>query len=153
MTVYWEDLNIDDTFNSDKNLFLTAEEIIEFASQFDPQPYHLDPVAAEASIFGGLCASGWQISAMAQRMITDCFHIRKISILGLSGVKQLQWKKAAFAGDSLSIEMRLIDKNPESYLSDVGVVEMECTVRNQKEDTIIFLINSLLIARKEAGND
>ena len=68
-------------------------EIIEFASEFDPQPYHLDPVAAEASIFGELCASGWQISALTQRMITDCFRDRKILILGLCGVKQLQWRK------------------------------------------------------------
>ncbi len=151
MTVYWEDLSIGDTFYSNKNLALNAEEIIEFASEFDPQPYHLDPVAAEASIFGELCASGWQISALTQRMITDCFRDRKILILGLCGVKQLQWRKAVYAGDALSIEMRLIDKDPESYLSNVGVVEMECTVRNQEEDTIIFLTNSLLIPLKDAG--
>ena len=60
MTRYWQDLEVGETFSTSDSLTLEREDILEFAAEFDPQPYHLDREAAEASIFGGLCASGWR---------------------------------------------------------------------------------------------
>ncbi|MEY4218317.1 MAG: hypothetical protein RL686_824 [Pseudomonadota bacterium] len=88
---YWEDMQP----GSERDLGSispTREEIIAFATQFDPQPFHLDDEAAKASVFGGLCASGWHTCSMAMRlMVTNFLH--EASSLGSPGLENLQWKK------------------------------------------------------------
>mgnify|MGYP001186800787 FL=1 len=146
MTIYWEDLSVGDTFISESNLTINSEDIIEFASKYDPQPYHLDPSAAEASIFGGLCASGWQISALTLRMISDRFKAEEIAMMGLASVEKLRWEKAVFAGDTLSVKVNLIEKIATSRLPKTGTIIAEAWVRNQKNESVATLTNSFLIS-------
>ena len=149
MTIYWEDLKIGDRFSSQNNSTLGEEEIIEFALEFDPQPYHLDPNVAEASIFGGLCASGWQISALTLKMVSECFRTKKIALMGLASVERLRWKKPVFAGDILTVEVALIKKYPKSHLPNMGKITADISVKNQKNEIALTLTNSFLISLKD----
>lgn len=149
MTRYWQDLEVGQTFSTSDSLTLTREDILEFAAEFDPQPYHLDHEAAEASIFGGLCASGWQVSAMMMRLLTDTFHQQEIALLGVASVQQMRWKIPVFAGDSLTAEITVIDRGDTSGQPGVGTLDVEILVRNQKDQPVITLQNRLLIALRE----
>ena len=153
MTIYWEDLSVGDTFISERDLTINSEDIIEFASKYDPQPYHLDSSAAETSIFGGLCASGWQISALTLRMISDCFRTEKIAIMGLASVEKLRWEKAVFAGDALSVKVNLIEKIATSRLENIGTIIAEALVRTHKNETVAILTNSFLISMKKEDHE
>ena len=153
MTIYWEDLKIGDRFSSQNNSTLGEEEIIEFALEFDPQPYHLDPNVAEASIFGGLCASGWQISALTLKMVSECFRTKKIALMGLASVERLRWKKPVFAGDILTAEVALIKKYPKSHLPNMGKITADISVKNQKNEIALTLTNSFLISLKDKNHE
>lgn len=149
MTRYWQDLEVGQTFSTSDSLTLRREDILEFAAEFDPQPYHLDHEAAEASIFGGLCASGWQVSAMMMRLLTDTFHQQEIALLGVASVQQMRWKIPVFAGDSLTAEIAVIDSSDSSGQPGVGTIDVDILVRNQKDQPVITLQNRLLIAHRE----
>ena len=69
---YWQDLRPGERFKT-RSITISKQDILEFAADFDPQPYHLNPEAAEGSIFGGLCASGWHVTAVMMRLLTDTF--------------------------------------------------------------------------------
>ena len=149
MTRYWQDLEVGETFSTSDSLTLEREDILEFAAEFDPQPYHLDREAAEASIFGGLCASGWQVSAMMMRLLTDTFHQQEIALLGVASVQQMRWKIPVFAGDSLTAEIAVIDRDESSGQPGVGTLDVEILVSNQKDQPVITLKNRLLIAHRD----
>ena len=145
MTRYWQDLAVGDTFSTSDALTLTREDILAFAAEFDPQPYHLDKEAAEASIFGGLCASGWQVSAMMMRLLTDTFHEQAIALLGVASVQQMRWKIPVFAGDSLTAKITVIDRKETSGQDGLGTVDVEIQVSNQKDQAVIQLQTRLLV--------
>ena len=95
---------------------VTRDEVIAFAEEFDPQPFHLDEDAAKASILGGLCASGWHTCAMIMRMLCDSFVCRMAS-LGSNGLDEVKWVKPVYAGETLAgtaavLETRRSSKNP-----------------------------------------
>jgi acyl dehydratase len=149
MALYWQNLQVGDTFTTTESLTLTREDILEFAAEFDPQPYHLDKEAAEASIFGGLCASGWQVSALMMRLLTDTFHAKDIAILGVASVQEVRWKLPVFADDSLNAQVRITDRAAESGQAGVGTVDVTVEVSNQNDKPVITVQNRLLIAHQE----
>ena len=95
MTLYWEDFKVGETVEMGRHTF-TEAEIIEFAQQFDPQPFHTDPVAAKASFFGGLIASGWHTCAVCMRLNCDSYINRSVS-LGSPGLDNIRWLEAGAA--------------------------------------------------------
>ena len=93
---YWEDFQPGQVRELGSTT-VSRDEIIQFATQFDPQPFHLDDEAAKASVFGGLCASGWHTCAMAMRlMVTNFLH--ETSSLGSPGLDNLKWASSSFSG-------------------------------------------------------
>ena len=145
---HWSDIQPGETFNT-QSIPISRRDILEFAAEFDPQPYHLDSDAADDSIFGGLCASGWQVSAMMMRLLTDTFHQQEIALLGVASVQQMRWKIPVFAGDSLTAEITVIDRNETSGQPGVGTIDAEILVRNQKDQPVITLGNRLLVAHRD----
>ena len=131
--LYWEDLSVGETRDLG-SLSPTAEEIVAFASQWDPQPFHLDPEAAKDSVFGALCASGWHTCAMAMRlMVTNFLH--DTSSLGSPGLESLKWLKPVFPGDTLThtiTEKRVMGKRP-----DVGLVRTIWEMVNQHGEPVL----------------
>jgi acyl dehydratase len=143
-TRYWQDLLPGECFETE-NITISRQDILDFAADFDPQPYHLNSEAAEESIFGGLCASGWHVTAVMMRLLTDTFTGQHIELLGSNGVSDLRWRKPVFAGDSLSARIKVVDHEAASADSPFGYINCDVEVDNQNGDQVIALTTSLMI--------
>ena len=116
----------------------TREEIIAFASQFDPQPFHLDEEAAKASVFGGLCASGWHTCSLAMRlMVTNFLH--NTTSLGSPGLDGVKWPRPVFPGDTLRLQHTVLETKPMSKRPDVGMVHTVWEMFNQNGDKVLHM--------------
>ena len=134
---YWEDMHPGDVRDLG-TITPTREEIIAFASQFDPQPFHLDDEAAQASVFGALCASGWHTCSMAMRlMVTNFLH--QAASLGSPGLENIKWLKPVLPGDTLRLEHSVIETRPMSKRPDVGLVRTEWNMFNQHGDKVLHM--------------
>ncbi|MFO1034160.1 MAG: MaoC family dehydratase [Hyphomicrobiales bacterium] len=103
---------------------ITAEEIIAFAQEFDPQPFHLDEAAGKASILGGLAASGWHTTSLLFRMMCDAC-ISRSEILGSNLIDEVKWLKPVLADDELAGEFRITSARPSGSRPDIGILKFE----------------------------
>ena len=110
---------------------VTKDEVIGFAREFDPQPFHLDEAAAKASIFGGLCASGWHSCAMLMRMMCDAY-LNNTASLGSSGLSEVKWLKPVFVGETLAGKMTVLSARISAKRPGMGIVECRWDLRNDK---------------------
>ena len=101
---------------------VTAQEIREFASEFDPQRFHLDEEAAEASLLGGLAASGWHVCAMFMRLLADGWMNKTVS-MGSNGVPEVKWLKPVYAGETLSGSVTILTKRVSSKRPEMGIFQ------------------------------
>jgi len=149
VTRHWEDIAAGERFTTGQ-LLISREEILAFAAEFDPQPYHLDAEAAEASIFGGLCASGWQVTALMMRLLSDSLHRAGVPVLGVTAVPRLRWKIPVFAGDSLAASITVSGRSPEAPLPGAGSIDVAVVVENGKGLPVIELESRLMVPRSGA---
>jgi acyl dehydratase len=112
---------------------LTEEEVLDFARQFDPQLFHVDPVAAERSVFGGLVASGWHSAAIFMRLYVDEVLGRAVS-MGSPGVEELRWFVPVRPGDVVRGRVRILETSPSSLRADRGTVIAFCELLNQRDE-------------------
>ena len=117
---------------------VTREEIVDFARRYDPQPFHLDEDAAAGSLFGGLCASGWQTCALTMRMMCDDYLNRSAS-LGSPGVDQLRWTRPVHPGDTLRVRMTVLQARPMASKPGVGLVQSRWEVFNQHDALVLSM--------------
>jgi acyl dehydratase len=145
MDGYYEDLAVGDTeaFGSYE---VTAEEITEFAGRYDPQPFHVDSEAAEASLFGGLIASGWHTGAICMRLLVDN-QLNDSRAMGAIGVDDLRWPTAVRPGDTLRVETEVRDKEP--WRPGIGLVHSGATVFNQGDETVMTMTGLVLFERRD----
>jgi acyl dehydratase len=129
---------------------VTAAEIIEFASEFDYQPMHLDEDAGKASILGGLSASGWHTCAMFMRMMCDAFLLDSTS-QGAPGVDYVRWKKPVLAGDSLSGTSTVTAVRASASRPGLGFVTVRHELVNQRGETVLELQNTGMFLTREAA--
>lgn len=134
---YWEDLK-PGTVRDLGSVRVTAEEIIAFAQQFDPQPFHLDRTAGRASIFGHLCASGWHTCAMAMRLTVDNF-LNDSSSMGSPGLEDLRWLKPVYPGDTLGLQHAILESRPLRKRIDVGLVRASWEMFNQNGEKVLHM--------------
>ena len=135
--VWWEDVDVGQVLDLG-SLSPTAEEIVAFATQFDPQPFHLSEEAGQASVFGGLCASGWHTCRLAMRlMVTNFLH--QSSSLGSPGLENIRWLKPVFPGDTLSLRQTVLEKRPMSKRPDVGLLRTKWEMFNQRGDQVLHM--------------
>jgi acyl dehydratase len=109
---------------------VTAEEILAFAAEFDPQPFHLDACLGEASILGGLAASGWHVSAMLMRMMADSW-LNSSASMGSNGVPDMKWLKPVLAGEILTGSMTIISKRISSKRPEMGIFQSGFELSNE----------------------
>jgi len=129
---------------------VTAEEIIEFAMEFDPQPMHLSEEAGKASILGGLAASGWHTCGMLMRMTVDSYIGQSSAHAGL-GVDFVEWKKPVLAGDTLTGSSTVVERRVSKSRPDRGVVKLRHELQNQNGDTVCIVeLNAMLATSAEA---
>ncbi|NHN42891.1 MaoC family dehydratase [Halorubellus sp. JP-L1] len=141
---YYEDLTVGETHDAGPRT-VTDEEIIEFAEKYDPQSFHVDREAADASMFGGLAASGWHTASVAMRLLVDGYF-EDVEIGGALGVDDLRWRKPVYAGDELSITVTVADK--EIWDDDRGRVEFDLEAYNQ-DDVLVHSRTELVLVFRE----
>ncbi len=126
---------------------VTAEEIIAFAREFDPQPMHLSEEAGKASILGGLSASGWHTSGMMMRMLTDAFLLESTS-QGSPGIDFLEWRNPVLAGDTLSGTTTVVEARPLRSRPGIGVVRFRHEIVNQKGEPVCTGENAIMMGMR-----
>src|SRR5687767_14384046 len=132
---YWEDLE-PGSVRELGSVTPSAEDIKEFAEQFDPQPFHIDEVAGRRSIFGNLCASGWHTCAMAMRLTVDNFLAESAS-MGSPGLESLRWLKPVYPGDRLTLQHTILESRPLRKRPDVGLVRSRWEMFNQNGEKVL----------------
>ena len=125
---------------------VTETEIIAFARDFDPQPFHIDPDAADASIFGGIIASGWHTCALTMRLLVDGFLSHATS-MGSPGVEQIRWLRPVRPGDTLTARIRVLEKRPSQSKPDRGSIKSLTEVTNQAGDLVMTMESFVLMGR------
>lgn len=144
--IYLEDLAVGDMFKSE-SYRLDQEQIIEFARQYDPQPFHVDPIAAENTPFRGLAASGWHTTAITMRLLVGSFPIGG----GMIGAgAEIEWPRATRSGDSLRVETRVVDIRHSRSKPDRGIVTLECLTKNQNDEICQRLVTKVFVTRRPA---
>ena len=112
-----------------KSIELDQSAISAFASQFDPQPYHLDASAADQSIFGGLCASGWHIAALATRLVIETLLANGLPFVEMYSVSRLKWSRPTFVNEQISVRVTLGTSDEESPIANTRCQTLEIEVR------------------------
>jgi acyl dehydratase len=144
--VYFEDVVVGQTERFGR-YEVTAKEIVEYARQFDPQPFHVDEEAAKQSMFEGLIASGWHTGAMFIRMICD-HALPQAATMGALGFDDLKWLRPVRPGDVLSVETRVAEKVDRPSRHGVGTVKIEGRVLNQRDEAVMTLTSLVLYRRR-----
>src|SRR6202171_3341337 len=145
-SLYLNDLHVGQRFTSGTYL-MEETRIKEFAAEFDPQPFHLDEAAAEASLFKGLAASGWHTAAVAMRLLVTGGLPFENGLVGLGG--EIAWPRPTRPGDILHVESEIVGITPSRSKPDQGIVTVRGTTLNQHGDAVFILTAKLLVPRRK----
>ncbi len=151
VTRYYEDLTVGDVFETG-GYTVTKEEIVEFAEQFDPQPFHVDEEAAAESMFGELVASGLHTLCLSVRLfVTDVVQGENgVANMGGLGMDDLRWHEPVRPGETLRVRVEVLEKNPSESRSDRGYVTFGRSVVVD-DATVLSITSSNVIRRRDAG--
>ena len=145
---YWEDYEIGSEHEfGDKTV--TREEIVDYAREFDPQPFHLSEEAGKASILGGLAASGWHTCSIAMRLFFDTI-LQFTAGEGSPGVDATEWRKPVLAGDVLSGSITVLEARPMRSRPGLGVVRLRHEIINQRGELVLAMEHPFMV-RIRAG--
>lgn len=147
--LYFEDI-VPGTKSAFGRYEVTREEVIDFASKYDPQPFHLSDEAAAQTYFGRLSASGWHTAAMMMRMLVDNMSDIQQAGLGSPGLDELRWLKPVYPGDVLRVETEVLDKRPSRSRADMGSFRSRATIYNQDDVAVMTATSIGLIRRRPA---
>ncbi|AKM10080.1 MaoC family dehydratase [Croceicoccus naphthovorans] len=145
---YYEDLTVGETA-SYGHYPITRDEVIEFASRYDPQDFHLDDKAAEAGFFGRLTGSGWMTCAVTMRMIADRFKDSQLQVCGGSGAEELAWKIPVNPGDTLTVRETLLGKRRSKSRPELGLRRTRFETLNQDGDVVLHMIVSDMVRTRD----
>jgi acyl dehydratase len=140
-----EDLRVGQRFTTGTHR-IEAAEIIAFARQFDPQPFHTDPVAAEGSFFEGLAASGWHTASISMRLQVESGPKLAWGIVGAGG--EIGWPRAVRPGDTLRVESEILAITPSRSRPDRGMITLKSETRNQAGEAVQILVARLVVPRR-----
>lgn len=144
---YWEDFTEGLTMEFGPKK-VERDEVIDFATKFDPQPFHLSEEAGKASLFKGLAASGWHTAGMVMRMMCDGF-ILDSSSLGSPGLDGLKWLKPVLVGDEIRARMRVLATRPMKSKPHVGLVQTVWEAINQRDEVVMVIESWAMFGRRE----
>jgi acyl dehydratase len=128
----------------------TAEEIVEFAERFDPQPFHIDESAAASSPFGGLIASGWHTCSVMMGICVRGLLVESTSI-GSPGIDDIRWIKPVRPGDTIHLFNTIVDKRASTSRPDRGIVSFLWEGINQTGDTVVTVRSKVLFGLRGAA--
>ena len=143
---YLEDLAVGQVFGSER-LRIDEEQILRFAGEFDPQPFHLDAQAACQTIFGGLAASGWHTAALTMRLLVDSPFKPAGGIVG-AGIEELRWPRPVRPGDELRVESEVLEVRESRSRPEQGMIKVRTTTLNQHGEAVQVFVGNLVVRRK-----
>jgi acyl dehydratase len=146
---YLEDYFVGQVFNSSR-LKVEKDEIIEFGKRFDPQPYHVDEVAARNTVFRGLAASGWHTAAMTMRILVDGDFKPAGGIIGV-GFDELSWPRPVRPGDELHAKSEVLEVRPSKSRPDRGLIRVRTTTFNQNDEVVQVYTGNLIVPRRSTN--
>ena len=129
---------------------VTSSEIIEFASEFDPQPFHLSEEAGKASILGGLSASGWHTCSIAMRLFFDTI-LQHAAGEGSPGVDFTEWRKPVLAGDTLAGSIIVLESRPMRSRPGLGVVRLRHEILNQRGELVLAMEHPFMVRMRQGA--
>ncbi|MDB5346175.1 MAG: hypothetical protein JWP89_4552 [Schlesneria sp.] len=141
----YEDLYVGQRFTSGTRL-VEQDEIIAFAKQFDPQPFHTDPEAAKETLFQGLVASGWHTAAMTMRLLIDSGLSIEGGMVGAGG--ELTWPRPTRPGYILQVETEVVEMRPSRSRPDRGLATIRSETKNQASEVLQILFARLVVPRR-----
>lgn len=147
--LYFEDIDVG-AVRSFGPYEVTREEVIDFASKYDPQPFHLSDEAAAETHFGRLAASGWHTCAMTMAMYVRHMKDHPVASLGAAGVDELRWLKPVYPGDVLHAESKVLEKRESASRPDMGIFRNQMTTTNQHGEPVLTFIATSLMRRRPA---
>jgi acyl dehydratase len=140
---HYEDLATGETIDLGRTV-VTKQMIIDFATEFDPFPFHLDEEAAKASLLGGLAASGWQTAALSLRMLGERF-LCDIASMGGLGFSNLKWKQPVMVGDSIGGTATISALRRSRSHPERGIVTLDFDIRNQRGEPVMTMTLANLV--------
>lgn len=129
---------------------VTEQEIVDFASRYDPQPFHTDPQAARSSFYSGLIASGWLTVSLFMGMIVRRLLLDSAS-LGSPGVEELRWPLPVRPGDTLSGKMISLETRPSNSRPTMGILRWRGELHNQHGQLVLTLLGTNFFGRRPSG--
>jgi acyl dehydratase len=143
---YLEDFAVGQTYGSPR-LRVDEARAIDFAKEFDPQPFHLDDKAARGTIFSGLAASGWHTAAMTMRLLVEGELKPAGGIIGL-GFDEFRWPRPVRPSDELHLTSEILEVRPSKSRPDQGLVKVRTTTFNQNNEPVQITVGNLLVPRR-----
>jgi len=145
----YEDFAVGQTATSPR-VTVTEAEILDFASRFDPQPFHTDPAAAAGTFFGRLIASGWHTAAVTMRLLTESDLRPAVGLIGRD-VRGLAWPRPVLPGDTLRAVITVVEMRESASRPDIGLVRIRVETLNQR-DEVVQTMEPLLVVTRAGGN-
>jgi acyl dehydratase len=145
---YLDDLKVGQRFVSDSHQ-LDEAQIKAFATEFDPQPFHLDDAAARNSLFGGLAASGWHTAAITMKLLVTSGAPLAGGVIGAGG--ELNWPRPTRPGDILHVESEIIEITPSRSRPDRGMATVRSETLNQRGEVVQAMTAKLVVPRRPAA--
>ncbi|HEX6959624.1 MAG TPA: MaoC family dehydratase [Ferrovibrio sp.] len=143
---YYEDYQTGEVIEA-AGVTVSEADILDFAFRYDPQPFHLDKTAAQASIYRGLIASGWQTGLLGFRMLLQANLLGKGS-MGSPGLDELRWFLPVRPNDTLYAKARIEEKRESQSKPDRGIVRMKYWIENQKGETVMSFLGTQLVKKR-----
>jgi acyl dehydratase len=144
---YLEDFAVGQTYGSGRAR-IEGDRIKSFATEFDPQPFHLDDDAARNSIFRGLAASGWHTAALTMRLLVESELKPAGGIVG-AGFDEFRWPHPVRPGDELRVESEVIEVRPSKSRPEQGLIKVRTTTFNQDGKAVQILVSNLVVPRRQ----
>jgi acyl dehydratase len=143
--LYLDDLHVGQRFTSGTHA-LDEGQVIAFASQFDPQPFHLDATAAKDTLFGGLIASGWHTAAITMRLLVQGGVPIARGLIGVGA--EVSWPRPTRPGDVLRVESEVVEVMPSRSRADRGMVKVRSETLNQRDEVVQVLEARMIVPRR-----
>ena len=145
----FEDFSVGESFLLG-SVEMVEEEMLAFATQFDPQRFHVDTEAAARTMYGGLIASGWHTGSLMMRLTAEGF-LGEHS-LGAAGLSELSWPAPVRVGDVLTLRVGILGTRESGAKPNLGFVELSSEMINQNDEVALRTVGTMLIAKKDSSN-
>ncbi|KPX15280.1 Uncharacterized protein ALO71_02325 [Pseudomonas amygdali pv. dendropanacis] len=146
---YLEDFTPGQRFTGHTRIRIEEARLKAFASEFDPQPFHLDEAAASASIFHGLAASGWHTAAVTMRLLVDSDFRPAGGIVG-AGFDEVRWPKPTRPGDELRVESEVLEVRQSKSRPEQGLIKVQTNTLNQRGEIVQISIGNVVVPCRSA---